>query len=114
MALALLAGCSSGDQQSQGDPETSKYTQTWTKAYADTTCTDWQATMTSAQTWAASADMLSAARDNIDHGTGVAPDALITRFQGDITEACSADVDGLKLADVAIGVYQIGHDEYQP
>lgn len=95
--------------------EDSRYTQTWATAYADTTCDQWLGEMTGQQTWAAAADILTSSRNKVDGGSGLPPEALITSFEQDVTEGCSADVPGLKLLDVAYGIYQItGHDQYKP
>ena len=71
LAVAVAtAGCgSSGDTGSTGTP--GKYTQTWGKAYSDTTCSEWHSQMSDAQQWAAAADMLTGARNKGDDGTGL-------------------------------------------
>jgi hypothetical protein len=58
--------------------------------------------------------MLTSARNKGDNGQGLPPDYLVTRFQNDIVEACSADVEGVKLADIAATVYLIDRDQYEP
>ncbi len=102
LATAGLVGCASasGDGSSA---ELDKYTQTWGKQYSDTTCDDWNKVMTDAQQWAASADILSAARDKIDGATGVAPDELIDEFQSGITNVCV--VPTMSLTDASYGLY---------
>src|SRR4051812_23885089 len=58
-----------------------KYTQTWGPAYRDTTCREWAHSMTGAQQFAASADMLIAARKSVDGGGDVLPpDSLVSSF----------------------------------
>jgi hypothetical protein len=100
-----LASCGSGsDSGSSYTPnETSKYTQTWTKAYSETTCDDWNTQLTSAQKFAASADMLAGARNKGDGGTGLPSDALINEFSGGITNVCVEPT--MALTDAAVGLY---------
>lgn len=68
--------------------------------------------MTSAQRFAAAADMLVGAR-SVDGGKGLPPDSLINQFAGDIAEACEAG-DVLPLNVVAVGTYVIGKQTYGP
>ncbi len=89
------------------------YNQTWTKSYGLTTCGDWNDTMTESQQWGAAADMLTSARKRWDGGEGLPSDSLVTRFRGDITQACSVD-DNQQLPEIAVGVYLIGRDLYSP
>jgi hypothetical protein len=100
-----LASCGSGsDSDSSYTPDqTSKYTQTWAKAYSDTTCADWNTRLTSAQQFAASADMLAGARNKGDGGTGLPSDALIDEFSGGITNVCVEPT--MALTDAAVGLY---------
>lgn len=93
----------------------SKYEQTWPKQYSDTLCTDWQISMSHTQRWAAAGDILTAARNKVDGGTGLPPEYLVTRFAGDITQGCSANIEGYTILDVAYGIYELtGHDQYAP
>jgi hypothetical protein len=64
--------------------------------------------------WVAAADMLTSARNKGDNGQGLPPDSLVTRFQNEIVEACSADVESVKIADLAATVYLIDWDQYEP
>lgn len=100
-----IAGCAeSGSSGSDNEPASvDKYTQTWEKDYSETTCDDWNDLMSNKQQWAASADILSAARDKIDGGTGVAPDELIDEFQSGITNVCI--VPTMTLTDASYGLY---------
>ena len=85
------------------DPETSKYEQTWGAAYTDTTCDDWNTLMTSAQQFAAAADILTAARNKIDGGEGLPPDSLISEFQAGVTNVCV--IPSMTLTDATYGLY---------
>jgi hypothetical protein len=69
--------------------------------------------MTDSQQWAAAADILTGARKKWDGGEDLPADSLITRFQRDITEACSVD-DDHQLPEIAVGMYLIGRDRYSP
>jgi hypothetical protein len=100
-----LASCGSGsDSDSSYTPDqTSKYTQTWAKPYSGTTCDDWNSQLTSAQQFAASADMLAGARNRGNEGSGLPPDALIDEFSGGITTVCVEPT--MALTDAAVGLY---------
>lgn len=112
-ALWLLVGCSSGD--ASGSTDSSKYTQTWSKDYSATSCKDWNDRMTDHQQFAAAADMLSAARDKRDGGSGVAPDDLIEQFQTDVTAVCTTNVGSREdIAEVGASVYLSGRSHYRP
>jgi hypothetical protein len=113
-ALALLlAAC--GTSTSAGSPA-DKYAQTWSKDYASTTCADWSQAMTQQQRFAAAADILSAARDKIDGGSGIAPDDLIRDFQADVDDACNGapSADTETLTDVTYFIYHQEHTHYGP
>ena len=108
--MTLGTSCSGG-----ADPiaSTDKYTQTWTKTYSATTCAEWGAEMSSAQQWAAAADMLTGARNKGDGGVGLPPDVLITQFAHDVTVGCSA-VGTVTVAETGASIYLIGRAKYQP
>lgn len=83
--------------------EVSKYTQTWTTAYSETTCNDWLSRMTPAQQFAASADILTAARNKIDGGSGLPADSLIEEFSDGINNVCV--IPDMTLTDATYGLY---------
>ncbi len=83
---------------------TSKYTQTWHKAYKDTTCSEWLREMTAANRWAASADILASARNKISGGSGLPSDALVTSFERNIATACEGEGQ-VKIVEVAYLIY---------
>jgi hypothetical protein len=111
LGLVICTACG-GSIVTTRAPE-SRYNQTWTKSYGLTTCGDWNDVMTKAQQWGAAVDMLTSARKKWDGGEGVPSDSLVTRFQGDITDACSVD-DNHQLPEIAVGVYVTGRDRYSP
>jgi hypothetical protein len=112
LGLVTYAACG-GSIVTTSAPQSTRYNQTWTKSYGLTTCGDWNDEMTDSQQWVAAADMLTGTRKKWDGGEGLPPDSLITRFQGDITEACSVD-DNHQLPEIAVGIYLIGRDRYSP
>jgi hypothetical protein len=90
------------------------YKQSWAKSYSDTTCADWQSVMTPDQRHAAAADILTAARNKIDSGTGLPPGSLVTSFENDISQGCTA-IPTETVTDVGFGIYHLtGHDTYKP
>jgi hypothetical protein len=112
LGLVLCAACG-GSIVTTAAPANAGYNQTWTKSYGLTTCGDWNDQMTDSQQWASAADMLTSARKKWDGGEGLPADSLVTRFQGEISQACSVD-DNQQLPEIAIGVYLIGRDRYSP
>jgi hypothetical protein len=116
VAAALTCAACSSPANISTDSQTSKYTQTWSKSYQATTCTEWTSQMTGQQRFAAAADMLAGARNKGDRGSGLPPEALIVRFQNDVTEGCSvpATAEQLTVAAAGASVYLIGHDTYRP
>lgn len=103
-ALSTIgSGSDDDDAGSGGDDSTSKYTQTWSKQYSDTTCADWNNEMTAQQQFAAAADILTSARNKIDDGTGLPSDALIREFEGGITNVCVEPT--MTLTDATYGLY---------
>ncbi len=101
--VACTAIGSSHTSTSSSSSDVSKYTQTWPKSYAETTCADWLQTMTSAQRFAAAADILSSARNKIDGGTGLPPDSLITEFAVGTSNVCV--VPTMTITDATYGLY---------
>lgn len=112
LGLALCAACGASIVTTPASQGT-RYNQTWTKSYGLTTCGDWNDEMTDSQQWVAAADILASARKKWDGGEDLPADSLITRFQRDITEACSAD-DDHQLPEIAVGAYLISRDRYSP
>ncbi len=106
-ALFVLPACSADTGGG-----TSKYDQTWPHPYSQTTCADWNDDMTSAQQWAAAADMLTGARNKGDGGEGLPPDPLVDEFRAGITTACV--VDTMTLADVGAGLYLTERETFRP
>lgn len=109
---SCIANASRSSSSTSVDDDTSKYTQTWPESYSSTTCDDWNTQMTSAQQFAAAADMLSSARDKGDGGTGVAPDALISDFESGITNVCVEPT--MTLTDAGAGLYLTERTRYRP
>ena len=112
IGLAICAACG-GSIVTTPASDSTGYNQAWTKSYGLTTCGDWNEQMTDSQQWVAAADILTGARKKWDGGEDRPADSLITRFQRDITEACSLD-DDQQLPEIAVGAYLIGRDRYSP
>jgi hypothetical protein len=92
-------------------PTVDKYAQTWSKQYAQTTCTDWQNSMTPAQRFSAAADILTSGRNKVDNGTGMPSELLIKEFQTSITDYCV--IPSMKITDASYAVYMDGK-EFRP
>jgi len=100
--LSALGG--DDDERTDDAPaESSRYTQTWSQSYAETSCDEWNLEMTSAQQFAAAADILTSARNKINGGDGLPPDALTTEFQAGITNVCI--IPSMTLTDATYGLY---------
>ena len=112
LGLAICAACG-GSIVTTPAPHSTRYNQTWTKSYGLTTCGDWNDEMSDSQQWVAAADILTGARKRWDGGEDPPTDSLISRFQRDITEACSVD-DNHQLPEIAVGTYLNGRDRYSP
>jgi hypothetical protein len=120
--LVILTMPACGGSSQQDSPEARErriaeamgLNQTWTKNYGETTCAEWNGRMTEHERYVAAADILTSAR-TYDGGTGLPPELLLRRFQGDVTEACSAALaENLTVAEVGATVYLIGTDQYEP
>lgn len=103
--VSVLSTLGGDDDGKAGDAEvaSSRYTQTWSQSYAETSCDEWNLEMTSAQQFAAAADILTSARNKIDGGVGLPPDAMIGEFQAGITNVCI--VPTMTLTDATFGLY---------
>ncbi len=104
--VILLTNCASPPA------EPDKYAQTWPQRYSDTTCSEWLDSMSEPQRFAAAADMLVGARSR-DGSRTLPDDSVITSFQGDIGEACTASRP-LAITEVAATIYVIGKAQYGP
>lgn len=89
-----------------------RYTQTWRKEYKVTTCSEWLNQMTDAQRWAASADILAAARNKISGGKGMPSDALVTRFEQNISTGCEGSGQ-ITILEAAYVIYNYD-DTFKP
>lgn len=110
--ILLIGGCmtmlfipwgSITPQSSGTDSSASKYSQTWTKDYGATTCGEWLGEMTDKQQWVAAADMLAAVRDK-DGGSRLPADALVTRFQRNISIGCEGSSE-VAITEAAVLIY---------
>lgn len=69
--------------------------------------------MSSAQKFAAAADMLVGARSTDDKNAGLPSDSLINSFEGDIDQGCEP-IATMTIGDAATGLYMIGRSQYSP
>jgi len=106
-ALAVYNSTTGNNTDSDTDTayvaDTSKYNQTWQTDYASTTCDDWLSQMTSSQRFAASADILTSARNKIDGGRGLPSDSLIDEFTDGLDNVCV--IPSMTLTDASYGLY---------
>jgi len=107
ITLLVVAGCGDG-------PTSTKYVQTWTKPYGDTTCADWRDAMDNHQRYVAAADMLLTLRKK--DGAGEIPtDEMIGAFALDLSDICSAPAGEVAtIAEIAPLVYIAFPDEFKP
>jgi hypothetical protein len=129
LLLAFLAGCGGSDSPSatpSQEPTTStpsptpsptksvgEFEQTWGKPYNKTTCTEWASRMNAHERRVAAADMLINAQGVDGEGGNEMPSReLRLRFEGDISEACTASGTS-NIAEIAAGVFIIGKDQYE-
>jgi hypothetical protein len=115
--FVVVTGCgstgSSGDNAgSDSSDPSSKYEQTWTRPYGQTTCRQWLNRMSPGQRFAGAADMLTGARNKGDGGSGLPPDSLINQFKRDMDDACVNPSQ--KLTEIGAAVYLTGRSKYRP
>ena len=107
LVAALVVGCGDG-------PASTKYTQTWTKSYGATPCSDWRDVMDNHQRTVAAADMLLTLRKK--DGAGEIPtDEMIGAFALDVSDMCAAPAGEVAtIAEVGALVYLAFPDEFKP
>jgi hypothetical protein len=93
--------------------QTSKYEQTWSKSYSETTCGEFMESMAPQQRSAAAADMLTGARNKGDGGEGLPPDRLIDEFESGLDTVCTAEAT-MSLADAGAGLYLTDRARFRP
>lgn len=102
----LVAACG-------GEPASTKYTQTWAKAYGDTTCEDWRSVMDEHQKFVMAGDILYTQQKKVKADVAIPDDALIGQFQGQIQGLClTHPTDG--VTTVAFIVWTTGDDVFAP
>lgn len=106
LLAVVLVGC--GD----GQPESTKYVQTWTKAYAETTCADWHQVMTPHERFVMAADLLLSVYRREQADAEIPSDILVSRFETGIGGACAdaGEQLGIKVAEVAALLYTMSND----
>jgi hypothetical protein len=111
LPVALLVTLVGGGCES---PKSTKYTQTWAKAYTETPCSDWANVMDNHQRFVAAGDMLVTLRTK-DGNAGLPADEMIGAFALDISDMCAAKVGQIAtIAQVAPLVYLAFPEEFKP
>lgn len=95
-----------------GSPASTKYTQTWPKSYATTTCADWNGVMDQHQKFVMAGDMLLSEQKTVKPAAGIPSDALIDTFEAAIASSCNGS-DQLLVSNLAVGIY-VTDTQYQP
>jgi len=101
-----------------GGPTSTKYTQTWTKNYSATTCTDWNTSMNEHQKFVMAADFLLTFQKGDQADVAIPADTLINNFKADISTVCAGNTgfppDQEKVGSIATLVYGQGGATYKP
>lgn len=109
MAIALVTAACGG-----AAPESTKYTQTWTKSYGDTPCSDWRDVMDNHQRFVGAADLLLTARTQ-DGADEIPSDEMIGAFALDMSDMCATPAGQLAtIADAGALVYLAFPEQYKP
>lgn len=96
-----------------GSPTSTKYTQTWTKAYSETTCEDWRSLMDEHQKFVMAADILFTSQKKVKSDVSIPDDALIGQFQGQIQGLCLTHPTD-EVTTAAFLVWTTGNDVFAP
>lgn len=104
VGVATASSRTEPDTGQPADSDPSTYAQTWGKNYADTTCADWNDTMTDEQQFAASADILASAWAKIEGSDEFPTDLQIEDFQRGIGNVCIEPT--MTLTDASYGLYE--------
>lgn len=106
LAMLVLAACG-------GSPSSTKYTQTWAKAYGDTTCEDWRSVMDEHQKFVMAADILLTSQRKLKADAPIPDDALVGQFQGQIQGLCLTN-PGDDVTTAAFLAWSTGQDVFAP
>jgi hypothetical protein len=110
IAIATVGACG-------GSPQSTKYTQTWTKSYSMTNCTDWNHVMDDHQQFVMAADFLLTLQRKDKADATIPADGVINNFAADIGTVCTGNTgfspDQEMVGDVASLVYLQGNT-YKP
>lgn len=103
-SFAVPRDASPSADRDPADSAASRYEQTWSESYSDTTCSDWSSRMTDDQQFAAAADALVGIWSRIENSDRFPSDALIEEFQSGVTEVCV--IPSMVLTDATVMLYQ--------
>ena len=106
ITLLVVAGCGDG-------PTSTKYVQTWTKPYGDTTCADWRDAMSEQQKFVMAGDILLTSQRKLKADAAIPSDALVGQFQGQLQGLClTYPTDDVATASFI--VWTTGQDVFAP
>ncbi len=103
LAAALIVGACGGDA-----PQSTKYLQTWTTAYSETTCADWHQSMTERERFVMASDVLFTLHKRTKPTASRPADLVAGRFETGINETCPRAGEELKrkVVEVATPLYE--------
>jgi hypothetical protein len=106
----LVSACGDG-----GSPDSTKFKQTWSKSYDETTCTDWLDLMDNHQRFVAAGDQLIVLRKRDGNGE-LPPDDMIGAFALSMSDICRAPAGDLARSILEIGplVYIAFPEQFKP
>jgi hypothetical protein len=106
VAALVVAGCGDG-------PASTKYKQTWSKAYSATTCADWRDVMDEHQKFVMAADILYTSQKKANPDVALPSDSLVGQFQGQIQGLCLTHGKD-DVVTVSFIVWTTGQDVFAP
>ena len=105
-----MFGACSGESGTEASTASNEFSQTWTKAYSETTCAEYKSQMTPDQQRVMAADMLVSAR-SVDKVTTMPGDQMVGTFRDGLTTACV--VDTAKMNEMGAALYLTEKDRWQ-
>jgi hypothetical protein len=118
LGLSVLTACgtqSSGLSGPTAEQDTgmSRYVQTWSKDYDNTSCAEWVTRMTDQQRWTAALEMLKKARNGDNAFAPMPADARVDGFKTAVGASCAA-TGADTIAQAGAKVYLSGKRAYHP
>ncbi len=102
VAAVVVGACAEDAAQS------TKYLQTWTRAYGETTCADWHQSMSERERFVMASDVLFTLHKRTKPSASRPSDRVAGRFQTGINETCPRAGEELKrkVVEVATPLYE--------